>query len=243
MSTDHAPSLPPLIILCGGLGTRLRPAVKDMPKVLAPVGNTPFLGRLLEHLKNQGARDIILSTGYGAEQVREYAEDGDQWSIRIRYAREPEPLGTAGALRFAAGEAGLRDAFLAINGDTFFSGQLKRLVDFHRDHKAKAAVALVRVENARRYGTVRFDAESGVIEAFLEKSAASGSAWINAGAYVLEPSILKSVPTDSATSLEKDVFPHLVAEELFGCTFPDATFLDIGTPEDYARAEEVIQSD
>lgn len=233
-------SLPPLVILCGGLGTRLRPAVQDTPKVLAPVGGIPFLGRLLENLKNQGARDVILSTGYGAEQVREYAKDGAQWDIRIRYAREPEPLGTAGALRFAAMEARLHDAFLAINGDTFFSGELKRLVDFHRDHKAKATVALVRVEDARRYGTVRFDAESGAIEAFLEKNAASGSAWINAGTYALEPSVLESISTESVTSLEKDLFPHLVSQGLFGCMFPDAAFLDIGTPDDYARAEEII---
>ena len=231
----------PVVILCGGLGTRLRPVVDDRPKVLAPVAGTPFLGHLLDHLRRQGATDVILSTGYLGEQVEAYAGDGGAWGLRLRYACEPAPLGTGGALRFAAETQALQGAFLALNGDTFFAGSLDRLLLCHGLRRATATLALARVSRPDRYGTVRTAAETGAVTAFVEKQAApEGEAWINAGVYVLAPALVRSIPPATKVSLERDIFPRWIGRGLFGCRFPDTPFLDIGTPEDYARAPHVL---
>lgn len=232
------------MVLCGGLGTRLRPAVADRPKVLAPVDGTPFLDYVLRYLRREGARDVVLSVGYRAGMVRDFAGDGSRWNLHLRYAEEPEPLGTGGALRFAAHECDLSDSFLALNGDTFFDGALSRLARFHRENEARASIALTRIEQADRYGTVETNDEQA-ITAFREKDESAGvPAWINAGVYVLAPELLADVPPGEVVSLERDVFPRYVSDEgsggLFGCRFPNATFLDIGTPEDYERAETVL---
>lgn len=230
------------VILCGGLGTRLRGVVDDRPKVLAPVAGEPFLGYLLDHLQGQGLSDIVLSTGHLGERVEDYAGNGDRWGVRVQCIREPEPLGTGGALRFVADVLNLQEPFLVLNGDTFFAGALSQLVDFHAAHPdAQATLALVEVAEAERYGTVQINHETGTVTAFLEKQPGRhGAAWINAGAYVLESSLLSSIPPGRNVSLERDVFPRWIGRGLYACPFPEATFLDIGTPEDYARAARVL---
>lgn len=232
----------PALILCGGLGTRLRSVVADRPKTLAPVNGEPFLGHLLYHLAEQGCREIILSTGYLGEMVEDYAGTGSRWGVHIQYAREPEPLGTGGAIRFAAERVGLTSAFLVLNGDTFFSGSLKQLVSFHQARgDAAATIALVEVPSAERYGTVQIDEATGAVTAFREKQAGfRGPALINAGAYVVEPELVQSIAAERNVSLERDVFPRWVGWGLYGSVFSDAIFLDIGTPEDYARAAGVL---
>lgn len=237
----HVGSGLPVIILCGGLGTRLRAAVRDRPKVLAPVDGTPFLHYLLAYLRRQGYADVVLATGYLGEMIEDYAGDGAAWDVRLRYVREPEPLGTGGAVRFAAEQAGLATAAVVLNGDTFFSGALDALVDAHRARTdAAGTIALARVERADRYGAVETDPERGAVVAFREKTpGAAGPAWINAGAYVLEPRLVAAIPP-GAVSLERDVFPAWIGRGLYARRFPEATFLDIGTPEDYARAPGVL---
>ena len=232
----------PVLVLCGGLGTRLRAAVADRPKVLAPVGGAPFLSHLLAHLARQGFTDVVLATGYLGEMVEACAGDGSAWGVRLRYAHEPEPLGTGGAVRFAAHAAGIAGPLLVMNGDTFFSAPLGELVAFHRAREgAAASLALARVEDAARFGTVVHDPASGLVSEFVEKGAQTGPAWINAGVYVLEPAALAGqAPGPAAFSLERDVFPRLAGHALYGCPFPDAVFLDIGTPGDYARAPDVL---
>lgn len=237
-------SLPPAVVLCGGLGTRLRPAVDDRPKVLAPINDTPFLSFLLHQLYEQGVREVILSIGYLGDMVRDFAGDGSAWNLEVHYAEEPEPLGTGGALRFAAEQHDLNVPFLALNGDTFFDGALDRLVRMHQRHLApRATLALTQVSDAARYGTVE-TSDDGTITAFREKDEGprTETAWINAGAYVLAPTLLSDVPPGEVVSLERDIFPRHVGDGLCGCRFADATFLDIGTPEDYARAESVLVS-
>ncbi len=233
-----------VVVLCGGLGTRLRAVVGDRPKVLAPVAGEPFLGHLLGHLRRQGFADVVLSTGYLGEMVEAYAADGARWRLRLRYAREPKPLGTAGALRFAADALDLREPFLALNGDTFFSGSLPRLVAFHRQKPgAQASLALVRVDHADRYGTVQVDAETDAVTAFVEKQPGHlGPAWISAGVYVMAPALLAGVPPGRNVSLERDVFPRRIGQGLYGCRFEDAVFLDIGTPEAYAQAASLLDA-
>ena len=234
----------PVVILCGGLGTRLRPAVADRPKVLAPVDDVPFLDHLLRHLRRQDLTNVILSTGYLGEMVRDFAGDGADWNLRIRYAREPRPLGTGGALRFAADQHDLAASFLALNGDTFFSGSLRELAAFHAAKPdAKASLALVPVDDASRYGTVECDTESDAVLAFREKDeAVPGTAWINAGAYVLTPTLLDTIGPDEQVSLERDVFPRWVGRGVYARPYPEAAFIDIGTPDDYDRAGQVLTS-
>jgi len=230
----------PGVILCGGFGTRLKSVIADRPKVLAPVGGIPFLGHLLSHLSRQGLTDIVLSTGYLGEMIEAFAGDGEPWNLKLTYIREPKPLGTGGALRCVQSKMGWDRPFLAMNGDTFFSGSIERLMAFHRSSGASSSLALVRVPDACRFGTVVV-AEDGRVESFLEKRPdAEAGAWINAGVYVLEPGLLATLPPGEPASLERDLFPRWISKGLSGCRFPEAVFLDIGTPEDYARAPGIL---
>lgn len=228
----------PVVILCGGLGTRLRPVVEDRPKAMVPVDDTPFLAYLLEQLEAEGVTDIILSTGHLGEQIEAFV-DRTTWEPTIECIREEEPLGTGGALRYVAEEAEL-DSFVAMNGDTLFSGSVRRLVQFHKkQERAATSIALVRTDQPDRYGRVRFDEKTGAITGFDEKQPGiEGTVWINAGVYVLEPTVWGSIEEGNKVSLEREVFPDWVGEGLYGCRFPNADFLDIGTPEDYRKAEE-----
>jgi len=226
----------PVVILCGGLGTRLRPVVEDRPKAMVPVDGTPFLAYLLEQLEEEGVTNVILSTGHLGEQIEAFV-DRTTWRPSIECIQEEEPLGTGGALRYVAEEADL-DSFVAMNGDTLFSGSLNRLVRFHaKQEEPAASIALVQTDHPDRYGRVRFD-DSGQIQGFDEKqSGIEGTVWINAGVYVLEPSMWTSIEAGEKVSLERDVFPEWVGRGLYGCRFPDADFLDIGTPDDYEKAD------
>ncbi|NNF57900.1 MAG: NTP transferase domain-containing protein [Rhodothermaceae bacterium] len=238
----------PVVILAGGLGTRLRSVVADRPKVLAPVAGQPFLGHLLRRLAAEGVHDVVLSTGYLGEQIAAFVETHAPEDVRVRCVQETTPLGTGGALAHAARHAGLDTPFVAMNGDTFFGGAVITLVEAHRNAPgAEATLALARVTHADRYGRVLFAASPDDpvrVTGFAEKDTAGTGekpVWINAGVYVLAPSVLGSIPPNEKVSLERVVFPELVARgTLWARRFPDAPFLDIGTPEDYARAAEAI---
>jgi NDP-sugar pyrophosphorylase family protein len=216
--------------------------VPDRPKVLAPIRGTPFLDYLLRHLRAQGCTNVILSTGYRGESIHQFVGTGGKWRVNATCVREPEPLGTGGALRYIRDILGIAIPFLAINGDTYFSGSLEQLVSVHQNKEARATIALTRVEQSDRYGTVAVT-DSGQISAFVEKQHGStGPAWINAGTYVLEPQALESVAPGRATSLESEVFPKLIGHGLCGHQFTDVVFLDIGTPDDFERAGDVLSA-
>ncbi len=226
----------PVVILCGGKGTRLQPITDECPKPLVPVDGRPFLSYLLERLEAEGAEEVILSTGYLAEQVDTFVDRTD-WDFSLRTVREEEPLGTGGALRHVADAAGL-DTFIAMNGDTLFSGSVGRLVRFHDAQDAAASIALVQTDQPDRYGRVRFDPGAGAITGFDEKQPGiEGTVWINAGVYVLSPAVWGSIAEGETVSIEREVFPGWVGSGLYGCRFPDADFLDIGTPDDYRTAD------
>ena len=230
----------PVVVLCGGFGTRLRSVVPAHPKVLAPIRGRPFLDYLLRHLRRQGFTDVILGTGYLGNMVGEYVGNGHSWGLRTRCVREPEPLGTGGALRFVRDEAELASAFLVVNGDTFLRAPLDQLVRTHENHAAAATMALVQVDDPGRYGTVVTDA-AGKVVSFVEKNSTSDApAWINAGVYVLDPAVLDGVAPGHPTSLETEVFPRLMDHGLYGHRFPDAVFLDIGTPGDFERSGSIL---
>ncbi len=220
---------------------RLRSVVDDRPKVLAPIAGRPFLSHLLGHLHSAGFDRVVLSTGYLAEMVEAFAGDGSAWGMNVIHVREHRALGTGGALRFAIKEADITQPFLALNGDTFFTGDLSRLlVAQHQHPEFLAVLALVPAVDSSRFGIVEIT-ESGVITAFREKSdSARGTGWINAGAYLLTPEVFEDVPDEERVSLERDIFPRLVPGGLFGVRYPEASFVDIGTPEDYRRSEKLI---
>ncbi len=234
------PELCRVFILAGGRGTRLRALFPDQPKPMVPVAGKPFLERQLSLLGGQGFHDFVLCVGYRAEQIVDYFGDGARWGIQIDYSREPEPLGTAGALKQAAGY--WSGAALVLNGDTYLDTDYQDLVRQHRQQTGRGAIGslgLLRVDDCSRYGQVQL-APDGRIERFIEKQAATAPAGlVNAGAYVLEPSILEIIPAGQAVSIEYATFPALVAEGagLFGVTLA-GTFIDIGTPEGHAALEQ-----
>ena len=231
-----------VIVLCGGKGERLRSVVSDRPKVLAEVGGRPFLAHVLHRLIDDGASEVFLSTGYRADMVAEFVRESGDWTVPVHCLAEPEPLGTAGALRYVCAEAALTETFFVLNGDTWFDGALGDLGAFHAEHRARLSIALVEVEDGSRYGQVRHDAQSGQVTSFEEKGQNAAPGWINAGLYRIEPSVIDLIPAGRKCSLEREIFPRLIGDGLYARGFDVASFLDIGTPEDFDRAQELLAS-
>jgi D-glycero-alpha-D-manno-heptose 1-phosphate guanylyltransferase len=224
------------IILAGGLGTRLRSTVSHVPKVLADVAGRPFLEYLLLQLSRAGICDVTLCAGFMSDALADWAarRDADD-GITIRISVEPEPLGTAGAVKHAEPMlAG--DRWLLMNGDSFFDISLDRLVEAHEQRPALVTIALAHVADARRYGRVRCDPD-GLVLGFDEKTDAPGDGLINSGLYIIERPLLAQIPADRPASLEREVLPLLAGRELRAVEL-DGYFIDIGIPEDYALAQE-----
>ena len=221
----------PVIVLCGGLGTRLRPAVADRPKALAPVGERSFLAVQLELLRERGARHFVLCVGHMAEQIETAFGDGAALGVRIDYSRDGETLlGTAGALKRA--ERFFVPAALVVNGDTYIDIDLARLARVHTSARgAVATLTLARVPDASRYGTVQVEGDR--VTAFREKVNSTGG-WVNAGVYAIDRGLLARVPAGEVVSLERDVFPAALRDGLTLAAFQqDESFTDIGTPDDF----------
>lgn len=218
-----------VLILAGGLGTRLRPAIGATPKALAPVAGRPFLEHLLDRPAREGFRCVALLTGYGAESIEGYFGTGHQHGLEIAYSREPEPLGTGGALRLAVSRFP-DERFLVMNGDSFFDIPLRSLVDAHLATGALATLALARASEGGRYGGVEIDA-GGRVSRFVEKGQPLAGGLVNAGIYVIERSVLEAISAARAVSLEREVLPALVGEGLHALPFP-GSLVDIGVPAD-----------
>ena len=222
------------LILAGGLGTRLSSVIFDQPKVLAPVNGRPFLSYLLDQLVNAGFRDVILCTGYKGEMIRETF--GNRYKdLIVHYSRDPEPLGTGGALRYALPMIE-KDTVLAMNGDSYIDVDLSAYLKWYLKNEIEAALLLTKVDDANRYGKVEVDIKNCVIS-FVEKKGDVCSGFINAGVYIFKKHILERIPSARPFSLEREFFPSLIGKDLFGY-FCESELLDIGTPESYARAEE-----
>jgi NDP-sugar pyrophosphorylase family protein len=226
-------------ILAGGLGTRLRSVVADRPKVLAPVAGRPFLTRVLDQLLCTPVREVLLLTGFQAEQVPDTL-GSDYGGIRLIYAKEPFPLGTAGALCRALPRISA-DSVLLLNGDSCCDVDLAGFYDWHRQRSAGASLILARVPDVARFGQVQHD-EKGCIVRFEEKGSSSGPGWINAGVYLIKRKLLADLPMTYPLSLERNVLPGWVARRLVWGMECDGQFLDIGTPESYAEAEAFFRS-
>jgi len=236
---DVLPENIPALLLVGGLGTRLHSVLPATPKPLAPVGNTPFLRLLVQQLRTKGIRRLVMCTGHLAAQVEEEFGNGNQLNVVIDYSKELRPLGTAGAVKFAEHFLSGVSEFLVMNGDSFLEFDLPQLLRFHREHGGIAAMAVRKVANATRYGAVRLDANRRVV-GFSEKSGAQAPGLVNGGVYVFDRDILQHIP-DGPVSLEKDVFPGLLEHGVYALE-QHGMFIDIGTPEDYARAQTLFES-
>jgi NDP-sugar pyrophosphorylase family protein len=224
------------LLLVGGQGTRLRTVVPSAPKPLAPVGDRPFLELLIQQLAGQGIRNLVLCTGYLADQIEREFGDGDSLGVAIEYSKEPHALGTGGAVKFAERFLGAVPDFLVMNGDSFLELDLRRIIRFHRGHGGLATLAVVPVENAGRYGTVHVDGDNRVTQ-FLEKTGDEAPGLINAGVYVFSPAILEHIPA-GPVSLEKEIFPKLLSRGVYAVE-ERGVFIDIGTPKDYAQAQQI----
>ena len=226
MATDEA------IVLAGGFGTRLRGIVDDVPKPLAPVAGQPFLAWLLDRLATGGMRRCILATGYLSDVIEQRI--GARWQgMEIAYSVEPEPLGTGGAIRLAATRL-QGDAAHVLNGDTWLEYDPVALEDTARAAGASMTIALARVDDVARYGAV--DIDNGRVTGFREKGE-SGPGWINAGCYFLGADALAALPERDAFSFEQDVLQPRVQARAVAAFTATAGFIDIGVPEDYARAQ------
>jgi NDP-sugar pyrophosphorylase family protein len=224
-------------VLAGGLGTRIRPVLGDVPKLLAPVGDRPFLSLMIDWLRRFGVRRLVLGLGHRAEAVGDWLRRHPPADLAVEIVVEPRPLGTAGALRFA--RARLRsDPVLVMNGDSFVDADLGAFLAAHRASGARASLLCAEVDDAGRYGRVA--ARDGRIDRFVEKDEGfHGRALINAGVYCLSAALLDEIAAGVAVSLERDVFERLPAGTLAGHAgrFP---FIDIGTPESLARAAAAV---
>lgn len=222
------------ILLAGGKGTRLRPLTLHTPKPIVPIFDRPFLSYQIGLLKQLPEIDeVILSLNYQPRRLEETFGDGSGLGMRLRYVVEPSPLGTGGAIKYAA--KGIDDTVVVFNGDVMTAVDVAAVVAQHKARKAKATIVLTPVDNPSAYGLVETDAD-GNVRRFLEKPSANEITCdtINAGIYVLEPDTFDRIPKDTPYSIERGYFPSLVERgETFVAYVERGYWIDIGTPEKY----------
>ncbi len=230
------------VILAGGKGTRLRPLTLHTPKPIVPILSRPFLALQIELLKSTGIEKIVLSLSYQPRRIEEIFGNGSDLGVSIHYTMEPEPLGTAGAVKNA--EALLSNRTVVFNGDVLSDLDLSAVLRFHEEVGAKATIVLTPVANPSAYGLVE-TAEDGRVRRFLEKPSYDEITCdtINAGVYVLEPELLEYIPKGTNYSFERGFFPHLLAEGVpFFAYVHRGYWIDIGTPEKYLKVHRDILS-
>jgi mannose-1-phosphate guanylyltransferase len=225
------------VVLVGGFGTRLRPLTYSVPKPMLPVGHLPIIERLVANLVRGGVTDVTLALGFKPEPFLEAFPDGTCAGAQLHYAVEPEPLDTAGAIRFAAEAAGIDETFVVVNGDVLTDLDIATLVDFHRARGAEATLHLIAVPDPSAFGVVALD-DVGRVERFVEKPppGTEPSNLVNAGTYVLEPSVLGRIPTGRKVSIERETFPAIVADGGVFAMATDDYWIDTGKPELYLAA-------
>jgi NDP-sugar pyrophosphorylase family protein len=227
------------LLLVGGMGTRLRAVVPSQPKVLAAIGERSFLELVVRQLRLQGIRQLVMCTGHLATQIEGKFGDGRTWDVSIEYSKEETPLGTAGAVKLAQRYLHDEPEFLVLNGDSFLEINFLDLMVFHCGHDgAVATMAVFRVDDACRYGKVQVDTNDQISD-FVEKTGSHEPGLVNGGAYVFSRTVWQHIPEGPA-SLERDVFPRLLGRGLYARQ-EDGMFIDIGTPADYARAQQLLR--
>ena len=229
------------LILAGGKGTRLRPLTVYTPKPVVPICNRPFLLYQIDKLRRAGVTDITLSHSYQPHKIEEKLGDGSEFGVNLGYTVEPQPMGTAGAYRFAADL--IREPTVVFNGDIVTDLDLRAVIRQHNDRKAVATVVLAPVENPSVYGVVETE-EDGRVKSFSEKPRADEVSvnTINAGTYILDPQVLDMIPEGESYSFEYDLFPELLrrGERFYAYVPEDAYWLDIGAPARYLQVHQDI---
>jgi len=228
-----------VIVLSGGFGTRLRSALADQPKCLAPVCGRAFIDYLLESVAAAGFEHVVLATGYLAGEVQQHCKEGQDWGLKISYSREEEPLGTAGAMRLA--EPICRgDIVIVMNGDSHVSVSFEKLLSYHARHQGAATMVLAEVQDRRRFGTVEFERGGRVIR--FEEKGGHGAGWVNAGVYALDREVLNSVP-EGNVSFEHVTLPSLLSSHDLYALPVESELVDIGTPDSLASAQSYLGFD
>lgn len=226
------------VVLVGGFGTRLRPLTLTAPKQMLPVVDRTMLEHVVGGLGRHGVDEVVLSLGYKEDVFREAFPDGECAGVALRYAVEPEPLDTAGAVRFAAEAAGIDETFIVVNGDVFTDLDVREVWDRHHEVGAEGTIALTPVDDPSRYGVVPTDPDGKVL-GFVEKPPreTAPTNWINAGTYVLEPSVLARIDSGRKVSIERETFPAIVADGELWAVQSEAYWVDAGTPETYLQVQ------
>lgn len=224
------------IILAGGFGTRLKSVVNDVPKPMAPINNEPFLNYVFDYLKHYQIEHVVLSTGYLSEKIVEYYKT-EYKGIKVSYAKEETPLGTGGGIRLAMTKCTTKDV-LVLNGDSFFDVDINTHYKNHISKRADCTLALRKVDDAARYGTIVLGSEN-IIETFKEKDNIEQAGLINGGVYILNREVYFNKTDEVAPfSIEKDFYEKKIKElQIFGFEY-DGYFIDIGIPEDYKKAQD-----
>ena len=222
------------VVLVGGMGTRLRPLTLSAPKPMLPTAGLPFLTHLLSRIADAGIEHVVLGTSYKAGVFEAEFGDGSKLGLQIEYVVEDEPLGTGGGIANVASKL-RHDTAVVFNGDVLSGCDLRALLDSHSENQADVTLHLVRVGDPRAFGCVPTESD-GTVTAFLEKTQDPPTDQINAGCYVFKRSIIEQIPTGRALSVEREVFPLLLAEGRKVCGYVDSTYWrDMGTPEDFVR--------
>lgn len=226
------------VVLVGGFGTRLRPLTCGRPKQMLPIVNQAMVEHVVGHLAAHGVDDVVLSLGFRPGAFRDAYPDGRCAGARLHYAVEPEPLDTAGAVRFAALDAGIDERFLVLNGDVLTDLDVTEFVAFHDRVGAEGTIALHKVADPSRYGVVPTDGDGRVTE-FVEKPepGTAPTDLINAGTYVLEPSVLDRIEAGRKVSIEREVFPAMVGDRSLFARDGETYWIDTGTPQEYIQAQ------
>ncbi len=219
------------VVLAGGLGSRLGTMAGELSKPMVPINGRPFLEYLLLQLRNHGITKVTLCIGHRGDTIEKYFGGGECLGLDVNYSREMELLGTGGALKLAASLI-RSPTLLVLNGDSFCHLDLRQLVRYHVRKHALATIAVSYVADAARFGSVR-RARHGEIIGFLEKEQSPGPAYVNAGIYVFDSSLLDLIPANIPISLERDVFPRLIGQRFYSMENP-GFFADIGTPASYS---------
>ena len=223
------------IILAGGFGTRLQTVVSDVPKPMAPINNEPFLNYVFAYLKHYHIEHVVLSTGYLADKISDYYKN-EYRGIKISYTKEETPLGTGGGIRLAMEKCYTKNV-LVLNGDSFFDVNLNQYFNQHSSFHSDCSLALRKVDNAARYGTIKLG--NGFIKEFKEKDSIEKEGLINGGVYIINRELfLNKTEALKSFSIEKDFFETRINElNLMGFEY-EGYFIDIGIPEDYNKAQD-----